>query len=388
MSPIVHKTANFFMEPTVPRAANHPEQERRLKALRSFDILDTEREPAFDDIVAFASELCGTAVSMVNLIDTERQWTKAEVGMNSREMPLETSICSHAILEDGFVEIPDTHRDSRMIGNPLCHGDSGMRFYAGAPLKTRDGLPLGSLCVLDHQPRRLTALQRRGLEVLAQQVMTLLELRQALRNSVVLRQEVDHRVKNSLQMLSSFVRIAGRKTTHPEAQDLLSVVQARIGAMIYVHERLYRRVDQTEIELTEYLGEIGDALARNAPSGVTLTVSGDPVTVQPGTAVALATLTNELVSNAFKHGFPNGRTGQVAVTLKDDPAAKRVRLICADNGIGSQSGPAVPQEKNIGGLGMQVAKVLATELSGGIDVQSDVNGFVVSIEFPAVAIAS
>lgn len=371
----------------MPRAVDHPDQEHRLKTLRSFDILDTEREPEFDDIVAFAAQLCGTAISVVNLIDAERQWFKAEVGLGLRQTPIETSICAHAILEHEFLEIPDTRMDPRLADNPLCNDDPGLRFYAGALLKTRDGLPLGTLCVLDHQPRRLTALQRRGLEVLARQVMAQLELRKALRQAVILRQEVDHRVKNSLQMLSSFVRIAGRKVVTAEARDLLGVVQARIEAMTHVHEKLYRKSDETEIELTAYLGEIGRALARNAPSGVSMAVSGDAVTVPPSTAVALATLTNELVSNAFKHGFPDGRSGRVTVTLKHEPETRRARLICADTGIGLQKTPEQAPASSIGGLGMQVAEVLATELSAKIDVQSSAGGFVVSIDFPTVAVA-
>ena len=116
------------------KADIHPRQSERLQALYSYEILDTDREKEFDEVVALAANLCGTSVSVINLIDAERQWFKAEVGIGARETPLETSLCSHVILQDDFVEIADTLRDPRMQDNPLCNGDPGLRFYAGALL--------------------------------------------------------------------------------------------------------------------------------------------------------------------------------------------------------------------------------------------------------------
>ena len=121
------------------KAATHPQQAERLAALYRYDILDTEREADFDDIVELAAELCGAKISVINLIDSDRQWFKAETGLGVRETPLETSICSHVILESDFVEIPDTQADTRTSDNPLCRDEPGLRFYAGALLKSRDG---------------------------------------------------------------------------------------------------------------------------------------------------------------------------------------------------------------------------------------------------------
>ena len=179
-------------------APKHPRQGDRIAALHDYDILDTPKESDFDDIVDLASRLCGTPISVINLIDTDRQWFKAEVGLGVRETPLDTSLCSHAILEKDFMEIPDTLQDQRMQDNGLVVGDPGLRFYAGALLQTPEGLPIGTLCVLDYAPRNLTALQRHALQVLAKQVMTQLELRRALKRKELMRKEMDHRVKNSL----------------------------------------------------------------------------------------------------------------------------------------------------------------------------------------------
>ena len=154
---------------------------RRLAALRRYEILDTPRETVFDEIAALAAEICGTPIGVVNLIDEGRQFFKAEVGLGVRETPLETSFCAKAILEDEFLLIPDAASDPRFEGNPLVTGDPHLRFYAGALLKTAEGLPIGTLCVLDTAPKALTPLQQRTLRVLAKQVMTQLDLRLALK---------------------------------------------------------------------------------------------------------------------------------------------------------------------------------------------------------------
>lgn len=131
------------------RAPAHPRQPDRLRLLHSYEILDTDREKEFDDVVKLTAEICGTAISIINLIDAERQWFKAEVGLGVRETPIESSICSHMILQEDFVEIYDTLEDPRLADNSLCSGDPGLRFYAGALLRSDEGLPLGTLCVLD-----------------------------------------------------------------------------------------------------------------------------------------------------------------------------------------------------------------------------------------------
>ena len=165
-------------------AADTSEREaRRLAALRRYDILDTPREAAFDEIAALAAEICETPIAVVNLIDGERQFFKAEVGLGVRETPLESSFCAKAILEDDFLLVPDATRDHRFDCNPLVTGAPHLRFYAGALLKTAEGLPIGTLCVLDTAPKALSPLQQRTLQVLARQVMSQLELRLSLQAS-------------------------------------------------------------------------------------------------------------------------------------------------------------------------------------------------------------
>jgi PAS domain S-box-containing protein len=154
----------------------------RLAALDSYGILDTPREPQFDDIVRLASDMFEAPIAVVNLIASGRQWFKAEVGIGADELPLDVSICAHAILQPGIFVVPDTTKDDRFADNPLVTGTPRLRFYAGALLETPEGLPLGTVCVLDTKPRPqgITDRERLTLQVLANQVMSQLELRRAV----------------------------------------------------------------------------------------------------------------------------------------------------------------------------------------------------------------
>ncbi|WP_267965771.1 MULTISPECIES: HWE histidine kinase domain-containing protein [Methylobacterium] len=156
-------------------------EDARLAALHRYQILDTPREPGFDEIAALASAVCGTPIAVVNLIGEGRQFFKAEVGLGVRETPLDSSFCACAILEEEFLLVPDATRDTRFACNPLVAGEPHLKFYAGALLKTAEGHAIGTVCVLDYEPRDLTAVQQQTLRVLAHQVMTQLELRRALR---------------------------------------------------------------------------------------------------------------------------------------------------------------------------------------------------------------
>ena len=152
-------------------------ERRRLAALDRYEILDTPREPAFDDVARLAADICGTPIGVVNLIGAGRQFFKAEVGLGVRETPLESSFCAKAILEEEFLLVPDTTRDPRFDCNPLVTGEPHLRFYAGALLRTKDGHAIGTLCVLGYEAKTLGEVQQRTLKVLARQLMNQLDLR-------------------------------------------------------------------------------------------------------------------------------------------------------------------------------------------------------------------
>ncbi len=155
----------------------------RLDALCVYDILDTAPEAGFDDVVRLASAICGAPTALVSLVDAHRQWFKARVGFAPSETPIGQSVCAHSLAGDDLLVIHDLSADPRTRDNALVTGAPFARFYAGAPLRTSDGVALGTLCVIDVEPRPagLTPNQAEALRALARQVMSLLELRRTVR---------------------------------------------------------------------------------------------------------------------------------------------------------------------------------------------------------------
>jgi signal transduction histidine kinase len=225
-------------------ASQRPNEAERLQALRSYGILDTAIEPAFDDITRIASYVCQTPISLISLVDEGRQWFKSEVGLGMRETPLDQSICAHALLEHSFLEVQDATKDARFDCNPLVTGEPHLRFYAGALLRTPDGLPLGTVCVLDNKPRQLSSEQRDILAALARQVMSQMEFRRALllsdrlqRNISRLMAVAGHDLKQPLQvMVIAIDRIRNKLT---DAKD-----RERLGLAIDAGMRMAEELDR------------------------------------------------------------------------------------------------------------------------------------------------
>jgi len=159
-------------------AASIPFNEReRLAALHRYRILDTQPEAAFDELAELASTVCDAPIALVSLVDTSRQWFKARIGIDAQETSRASSFCAHALLGSDVFTVHDALTDPRFATNPLVVGEPHIRFYAGAPLTSSNGLNLGTLCVIDRQPRVLDDRQRSGLVTLARQVMAQLDLR-------------------------------------------------------------------------------------------------------------------------------------------------------------------------------------------------------------------
>ncbi len=158
------------------------DEDRVLAALRGLQVLDSPPEPEFDALARAASLVCEAPVSMISLVDAQRQWFKARVGMaGTSETPRRTAFCAHTVLGDTLLEVPDALADPRFADNPLVQGEPHIRFYAGAPLRLSGGERVGTLCVADHQPRRLSDMQREVLQQLALAASQLLEGRRARR---------------------------------------------------------------------------------------------------------------------------------------------------------------------------------------------------------------
>jgi diguanylate cyclase (GGDEF)-like protein len=175
----------------------------RLSKLKSYNILDTLPEPAYDDITALAAHICQTPTALISLIDGDRQWFKAKVGLEASETPRHMAFCDRTIQQSEILVVEDARQDPRFNRNPLVTGEPYIRFYAGAPLITPDGHYLGSLCVIDYQPRQLTAEQLQGLQVLSRQVVAQMELSLQATQLQVSNENLEQRVHERTFRLTS-----------------------------------------------------------------------------------------------------------------------------------------------------------------------------------------
>ena len=348
------------------RARAHPNDAQRLATLQKYGVLDSGQDAAFDEIVALASEICAVPISLISLLDADRQWFKARRGIDIAETPIEQSICAHAILNGDIFEIEDTQADPRTADNPLCMGEDALRFYAGVPLIAQDGLPIGTLCVLDRKPSRLSDFQRRALQVLSRQVMNQMELRLALENQRILHAEADHRVKNSLQSIAAIVRVYARTVSDPGAREALSGIQRRIDATAALHRELQGSDGIDMIDSATYLDRVLRLLQEGAPENISFRVHCDDILLRAAQVTSIAMIVSEFVANTIKHAFPDGMPGEISVSLKVAECGS-YRLDCADNGIGSAAGSAGNGRSS--GIGHSLVEAAAVNLGGSVDIR-------------------
>jgi GAF domain-containing protein len=187
----------------------------RVAALNRYAILDTEPEQSFDDLVILAAHICKTPMAMLSLVDDHRQWFKSKYGVQAPETSKEVSICAHAIQQGDLFIVPDALQDARFRENPLVTGEPHIRFYAGAPLINEDGYALGTLCVLDHQPRQLDEEQKDAVNALGRLALRQMELRmhlQLLKEALNDRTRAEHARELELKRLEEkLVRVMGLK---------------------------------------------------------------------------------------------------------------------------------------------------------------------------------
>ena len=362
------------------KAALHSAEEYRLAALRQYGILDTPREADFDEVVEVASAICRAPISVINLIDHGRQWFKAEVGLGVRETPIDSSICAHAILQRGLFIVPDTKLDPRFADNPLVTGDPHLRFYAGALLETPEGFPLGTVCVLDYKPRELDETQKAFLQLMANQVMKLLELRrinaaehtarlraeQLVRENATLIREGDHRVMNSLQLVQSVLSLQSRNAVDPDTKAQLDMAGNRVLAIATVHKQLHLTGSLEEIDFDAFLHRLIESLKITAPPQITdIKVTAEKSRLRSDLASGMGMLVAELVTNSFKHAYADGQPGVVAVEYR--LTSNGWSLTVSDQGRGLPAGFDIGRSK---GVGMQVVKAFVRRLNAKLEVSS------------------
>jgi two-component sensor histidine kinase len=294
----------------------------RLAALDQYNIIDTAPEASYDDIVLLATRICEAPVALVSLVTDTRQWFKARIGFEDSETPIAQSVCAHALLQKDVLIITDLTLDARTKHNKLVTEVPFIRFYAGALLETPDGIPIGTLCVIDTKPRPegLNPSQIESLQALARQVMSLMELRRTLKAKIaadaaikqhqeMLRDELSHRLKNILAMVQAIIAQTFRHTKNfDEARAVLS---DRIIALGKAQEILFSgKINRAS------LAKIVESAVRIYPGAMDkkrFHIHGPEIEIGAKAALSLTLMMHELITNATKYGALAIPEGSIAI---------------------------------------------------------------------------
>src|SRR3954447_9932288 len=335
------------METTIP-APDQPDERSRLAELRAYAILDSEPESSFDELTALASYVCGMPISLVTLVDEERQWFKSEHGLGVRETDRAGSFCAHAVASGEMFVVPDARGDERFRDNPLVTGDPLIRFYAGAPLTNAEGHTLGTLCVIDREPRVLTDAQQRALRVLARQAMALLDLHRRnneLRELDRLKDDfvgaVSHELRTPLTSIIGYSDTLLEDDDAPltdEQRHFVGIVRRNadrlvhlVGDLLFVAQVGTGRfeLDRDPVDVAALARETAERLGPAARAKrIELVVDAEPVEANLDRQ-RIVQLIDNLAANAVKF-TPDG--GTVVLRVAADHAGAAIAV--ADTGIG------------------------------------------------------
>lgn len=337
-------------------------ESERMTAVRRYDILDTPPDGAFDRITALAARRFGVPISIISIVDEDRIWFKSRHGVPVEQIGRDPGLCASAILSNDPHIVTDASIDPRSLANPLVAGDFGLRFYAGVPLTTSDGHNLGTLCIIDKNPRPIDEGQIADLKDLASVVMDQMELQLAARRAVsqaeLMAKEIDHRVMNSLQFVSSLLTMQSRSPDVGVAAHQLQIAANRVAAVAQVH-RHFTAEDADVTSCISFLRKLCSDL--ESVVGQPISVHGDEGEVPTRAIQPIGLLVNELVTNAAKHG---GGVIEVGYSTRD-----RVhKLSVCDAGEGLP--PDFDLSEARASLGMRVVTVLARQLGGDLSVGS------------------
>ncbi|WP_413667847.1 ATP-binding protein [Mucilaginibacter sp. Mucisp86] len=372
-------------------------EEARLQDLYRTGLLDSPQEDEFDDIVKFASSLCNMPISLISLVDTNRQWFKARVGWEIPQTERGTSFCSHAILQDQLFEVPDAALDDRFYDNPLVTDLPAIRFYAGMPLVTKSGSRLGTLCVIDNTPRTLTADQKFGLKVLAANIIKITELRIKNKSLHYLSETqktvisiLAHDVRNPLASIKSIIEFKQSDILDAgDATEMIEMVSDQLDNTINMVDNVVRwgelqmkfaRFNYTDFNLHELVESVFTSESLNAYAKNNTMVNNVFIeTLVNSDMQAVEFVLRNLVSNANKY------TQNGFITVNMTYVDKHMVIEVTDTGVGMTSERAeklLSSTKNdhkstLGtnnekgsGLGLLLVREFIDRLNGKITVKS------------------
>lgn len=383
----------------IPRKPDN--EKARLQKLKGYKVLDTLPEAQFDAITRLAAYICNTPISLVSLIDEDRQWFKSRQGLDAEETPRDVAFCAHAIHQpDEVFVVENPAEDPRFYDNPLVTGYPEVRFYAGAPLVTQDGYALGTLCVIDHKPRNLTEAQLDALQCLASEVIAQLELKQKVEDLEALqaklefqKQEaerfahlVSHDLKSPLRSmisLAELVRDEMQNTLKPEAEEALLHIEKKASQAYALVEGMLKHslsgskgVDIQAVEMDRFVSEVIGFCTPPEDVFVHTEISVDQWNTDP---IMLQQILQNLISNAIKYNDKE----QAMIHVR---AFERGDALCLEV---EDNGPGIPEKfrervfmmfqtlsnrdrfgERGTGIGLNTVKNLVERLGGKIELES------------------
>lgn len=345
-------------------------EERRLAAVRRYDILDTPPDGSFDRITALAASLFAVPISIISLVDSDRVWFKSHHGLEGvTQIGKEPGLCASAIVHNDAWVLENAATDIRSLTNPLVAGAFGLKFYVGIPLTTLDGYNLGTLCVIGREPRAVTDTEITLLRHLASVVVDQMELRlsarravgelsEALETSRMLGREIDHRVMNSLQLVSSMLQVQARQLGRSEAAEQLQVAANRVTSVARVHQHIFRNQSSGAANAKSYLEDLVAELAATLGTDRAVIVDAESAPLPSDLLVPVGLVVNELVVNGTKHG-----SGEILVEFqKSGPETFRLSVSNGGEPLAPDFDPLSSR-----GLGMKVVSALSHQLGGTLE---------------------
>ncbi|MGN7986157.1 GAF domain-containing sensor histidine kinase [Pedobacter sp. 22226] len=381
-----------------------PNESRRLEILNDYQIMDTPKEDDFDGITRLASEICGTPIALITLLDETRQWFKSSVGLNVEGTPREHAFCAHTIVEQsGVMEIEDARTDNKFSGNPLVQGDPGIVFYAGVSLIGEEGMPLGTLCVIDRVVRKLSPEQLSAMHTLAKQVIAQIELRKKIRRlneaNLQLRETnefmqrfattVAHDLKNPLSSISMSAEMLIRHLQEKNDEKGTRLASTNLNSSNKLTQLVNDMLDyslrpeiliqnHSDIFLEDFLSKTVSMISM--PENVRIQMPHENLVFRTS-EIALQQIFINLLTNAVRYNDK----GTCEIAISCSVSKEQISFTVSDNGIG------IPQDaleriftKNVTvnaadcfnqtstGNGLHTVRFLIEKLGGSISVTSQI----------------
>jgi signal transduction histidine kinase len=379
-------------------AKKHPRESERLAELFKYEVMDSEDEAVFDQLTEMSSVIFETDICLISLVDGERQWFKSKHGLSASETSKEIAFCSHAILQKEVFEIQDARKDERFHDNPLVTGDPNIRFYAGAPLISDKGLPLGTLCVIDSKPHTLSADKKNALKVLADQVISQLELRLQNRRLKRINQQreqllalIAHDLRSPFSSILGFSKRLRKKAGTESPENIAKMADAILTSGHVVFQLLDELLQWSQLQMGAIscqlealellpLVSINKTLLQETfdVKNIDLVLNIDNNVMVKGDKTLISAVIRNLLANAAKYTPIDGK---ITIVAEDVDGMVQVSIADTGEGISDQQMDACfssPVDSQVGtegeqgfGLGLNLCQDFIERQNGRIWFDKD-----------------